>query len=175
MSSTRAERDMPLLFKNTPLTQAINLSDDDSRATWLGFATGLRSMLPGALLAWTSDEAPGALTTLTAILAVGEIIGDKLPVTPNRLSSGPFIGRLAFGALSGALVASRFKQTPLQGALRGAAGAAIGSVVGSSYRALAAQGLGIPDFLAALIEDSVAFSIGLNAVGKRTVKATEVQ
>ncbi len=155
----------PHLVKYTPAPGEDPLSDAHRRASWLGFVTGLRSMTPSALLAWTSDRPSTALKAFTGFLAVGEFVGDKLPMTPSRLNEGPFLGRIAFGALAGALVSRRFHQAPLQGAIRGAIGAAVGTVVGSSYRSLAAQGLGIPDVVAALVEDSVALTVGLRAVG----------
>jgi uncharacterized membrane protein len=123
-------------------------------------------MTPPALLAWTSDEPSAILKVITGFLAVGELIGDKLPMTPSRLNEGPFLGRIALGALAGALVSRRFHQAPLQGAIRGVIGAAVGTIVGNSYRSLAAQGLGIPDVVAALGEDAVAITIGLRAVGR---------
>ncbi len=155
----------PHLVKYTPAPGEDPLYDAYRRASWLGFVTGLRSMTPGALLAWTSDKPSIVLEGITGFLAVGEFIGDKLPMTPSRLAPGPFLGRIAFGALAGALVSRRFHQAPLQGAIRGAIGAVVGSVVGSSYRSLATQGLDIPDVVAALAEDSIAITVGLRAVG----------
>ncbi len=156
----------PHLVKYTPLASDDPQYDAYRRATWLGFVTGLRSMTPAALLAWTSEAPSPALTGLTGFLAIGEIIGDKLPMTPSRLNSGPLIGRIVFGAGAGALVSRRFNQPLLQGAIRGAIGAAAGSVVGYAYRSLATQGLDIPNVVAALVEDGVAIVVGYSAVGK---------
>src|ERR1700738_4125256 len=94
----------PHLIKYTPEAAEDPVRDAYRRATWLGFVTGLRSMTPDALLAWTSEHPSPPLRGITGFLAVGEIIGDKLPLTPSRLDSRPFFGRLAFGALAGALV-----------------------------------------------------------------------
>ncbi len=167
MSSTRAERDIPFSLNNMTVTDTGRLVNDGTRAFWLGIATGLRSMLPGALLAWTSDEPVPQLQRLTAILAGGEFIGDKLPFTPSRLSPGPFFGRMVFGAVNGVLVSRRFNQSPVQGALQGSIGAALGSAAGTTYRMLASQGLGIPDFVAALLEDGIAVSLGLRAAANK--------
>ncbi len=157
------------LVKYTPAPGEDPFSDALRRASWLGFVTGLRSMTPAALLAWTSEAPSPALKALTGFLAVGEIIGDKLPMTPSRLSGGSLVGRIVFGAVAGALMSRRFSQPPLQGAIRGAIGAAAGSVVGYGYRSLATQGLDIPDVVAAIVEDGVAITVGLRAVGKMPV------
>ncbi|GAC1374739.1 MAG: membrane protein [Ktedonobacteraceae bacterium] len=160
----------PHLIKYMPEANVDLVRDTYRRATWLGFATGLRSMTPNALLAWTSEQPSPLLRGITAFLAVGESIGDKLPLTPSRLNSGPFFGRLAFGALAGALVSQRFNQDQWQGAIRGALGAAAGSFIGYSYRSLLSQGLGVPDFVGAIVEDGVAITVGLNAVSKTPEK-----
>ena len=41
-----------------------------------------------------------------SVLAVGEWIGDKLPNTPNRISLLPYLARLGFGGLVGAIAAT---------------------------------------------------------------------
>lgn len=156
----------PHLVKYTPAAGEDPLYDAYRRASWLGFVTGLRSMTPTALLAWTSEKPSLVLKAVMGFLAVGEIIGDKLPMTPSRLTSRPFVGRIVFGALAGALVSRRFNQPLVQGAIRGTIGAVVGSFVGYGYRSLATQGLDIPNVLAAIAEDGVAITVGLRAVGK---------
>ncbi len=140
------------------------------QAFWLGFVTGLRSMLPLALLAWTSNTTDENSITpqkaLSGLAAVGEIIGDKLPATPSRLSAGPLIGRLAIGATAGALLSRRFNQSPVQGAIRGAIGAALGSLAGYGYRTFASQLTDVPDVVWALIEDGAALGLGTLAVNR---------
>ncbi len=154
------------LIKYMPATTNDPVLDAYRRATRLGFVTGLRSMTPAALLVWTSEKPSPTLKALTGFLAIGEIIGDKLPITPGRLDSGPFIGRIVFGAVAGALVSRRLNQTLLQGAIRGAIGAIAGSIAGYTYRTLLSQGLDLPDFVAAIVEDSFALTVGFNAVNK---------
>jgi len=156
----------PHLVKDVRTISAGPLSDAHRRATQLGFVAGLRSMMPAALLVRTSEQPSPALQGLTDFLAAGELIGDKLPMTPSRLSSGPLIGRIVFGAVAGALVSRRFNQALLDGAICGALGAVAGSIVGYAYRTLVSQGLNLPDFVGAIVEDGTAITIGLNAVSK---------
>ncbi len=148
-------------------------------AALLGVVAGLRSMLPAALLAQTSDgnntvesnilESPSA-RLVTTLAAAGEIIGDKLPVVPSRLKKGSFIVRLTLGAFAGAAVCRRERQPLIAGAILGAAGAGFGTLAGYSVRTLLSQTTDIPDTVWATIEDSVALSLGLRALGKLPTK-----
>jgi Predicted membrane protein len=135
------------------------------RATYLGIVAGLRSMTPVALLAWSSANTAKTTKNITAALAIGELIADKLPFTPGRLQKGPFTGRLVIGAITGALLCRRAKQSVLQGALRGAVGAALGSIAGYVYRVAAADLTDIPDITWALLEDGTAILLGANVTG----------
>ncbi|MBA2598140.1 MAG: DUF4126 family protein, partial [Chloroflexia bacterium] len=90
------------------------------RAAGLGVVAGLRSQLPLALLALAAGRgyfnvgahAPLRLLgepvarRVLGLAAIGEFVGDKLPMTPSRLSPGSFAGRLLFGGLAGAAVAA---------------------------------------------------------------------
>jgi uncharacterized membrane protein len=143
----------------------------------LGVVTGLRSQLPSAMLAWRASRGdlpaevsgPAALLQrksslrVAAVAAAGEMVGDKLPQTPSRLDSGPFVGRLALGATAGAGLASAFGQSQVLGAAFGAAGAAVGSVAGYRLRAMAAERTPLPDLAWALVEDGVAITLALRA------------
>jgi uncharacterized membrane protein len=135
------------------------------QATLLGITAGLRSMMPGALLAWSSDSATQKTKDILAILAIGEIIGDKLPFTPGRLQKGSLTGRLVAGAVSGAILCRRHQLPVIQGAWRGAVGAALGSVAGYSYRLVTSDLTGVSDLVWALLEDGTAFLLGANATG----------
>lgn len=152
------------------------------RASLLGLATGLRSQLPLALLAVAANndqfaqkpEGPlrlfhsrNALIGLS-LSAIGELIGDKLPMTPSRLAAGPLGGRLAIGALAGAaLAADRREPVPMAAALC-AAGAGVGSYAGYHLRAGLGSATGIPDPVWAVAEDVVAISLGLLVVNMQT-------
>jgi uncharacterized membrane protein len=138
----------------------------------IGFVSGLRSMLPGAVLtlgAWSGmlhvDHTPfafirsGWLTALWCALAIGELIGDKLPVAPSRKSPGPFVARIVSGSISGAVIGASLGALAL-GAVAGAVGAVAGTLLGYSARMSLAAKFG-RDLPAALVED--AFAIGVSA------------
>lgn len=168
MNSIHKERGT-IYIPGEPPTQIvepeINSMDIYQKATWLGMVTGLRVMTPAVLLAWSSQSTSAETKRLTGILAAGELIVDKLPFMPNRLNTGPFIGRLAVGAMSGALLCRRYKQSALQGAFRGVMGAALGTIAGYIYRNAVDNITGVPDVIWAIIEDGVALMIGTRVVG----------
>ena len=147
------------------------------RAALLGVVAGMRSQLPGALLAWRASKGrlphtpggPGSVlrrrgsVPLTTLAAVGELVSDKLPRTPSRLEDGPFLGRLTLGAAAGSGVAAAFGGSRIAGALLGAAGAAAGSVAGHRLREFAVARTGISDTVWAFVEDGLAITLGLAA------------
>src|ERR1044071_6092832 len=80
----------------------------------LGTVCGLRAMTPPAAVSWGArlgwlhlGDTPlaflGASITpyITSLLAIGELINDKLPKTPSRKAPGPFIVRILSGAICG--------------------------------------------------------------------------
>src|SRR5450631_2346385 len=96
----------------------------------LGFATGLRTMTPIAVLCWFAyfkylplqgTWGYWAATLISAcvftVFAVGEWIGDKLPQTPNRTDPFPLTARLIFGGLVGALSATGVHGPALEGVI----------------------------------------------------------
>ncbi|GCE03908.1 hypothetical protein [Dictyobacter aurantiacus] len=154
--------EFPSITFTRPATSSIAV-EDINKASWLGIAAGLRSMTPIAVLTATSGESSSTFKTVTTFLAVGEAIGDKLPVIPSRISKGPFLGRIVIGALSGAVLNKRIGQPPLMGAMRGALGAALGTVAGYTIRTFAPNTTGIPDIIWALAEDGVALTLAIKA------------
>ena len=147
------------------------------RAALLGVVAGMRSQLPGALLAWRRSRGelphdvagPAGLLRrrsalpLTLLTAAGELVADKLPTTPGRLEDGPFLGRVTLGAAAGSGVAAAFGRSRLAGGALGAAGAAAGSVAGYRFRIAAARRTDVPDTAWGLVEDAAALALGLLA------------
>ena len=135
----------------------------------LGIVAGLRSMTPIAVVAWAARlghlelaETPlgwlgSALAAwLFAAAALGELVADKLPFTPNRTTPGPFVARLLSGALSGGALAAGHGGSLAAAAVAGAAGAVLGTFGGYRARTGLVRALGTPDFVVALLEDAVA-------------------
>ena len=97
---------------------------------------------------------------VSKFLAVGEVIADKLPFTPNRTNVGPLLGRAFTGGLSGAVLCSGRKRSALLGASIGAA-AAIGAAYGAyELRRRAGRKLHVSDRAIAVTEDILAGSLG---------------
>jgi uncharacterized membrane protein len=139
----------------------------------LGFATGMRTMTPIAVLCWFAyfkflplDGTWGfwaaSLTSacIFTVFAVGEWIGDKLPKTPNRTDVFPLIARLTFGGLVGALAATGARGPGLEGVILGVLGAAIGTFVSFMLRRFFTEqcGRALP---VAFIEDGIALLLAV--------------
>ena len=85
----------------------------------IGVVAGLRSMTAPAAISWAA-RAGGlhlentwlaflgytATPYILTVLAVGELISDKLPKTPSRKAPPGFIARIVVGALCGAALAA---------------------------------------------------------------------
>ena len=132
----------------------------------IGFLSGLRAFTPIALVSWLAiwgwmplAGSPfwfiGTETFAIAIiiLAVLELIGDKLPKTPARILPMPLLARIATGGLSAAAVAFSAGSGWLFGLLLGAAGSVAGAFSGYHMRRVVVQRLRLPDFVVALAED----------------------
>lgn len=154
------------------------------RAAVLGGVAGLRTMLPVALLAiaahrragerererdaeaplpWNILQARG--TRVIGILGtIGEMIGDKLPFAPSRLSPAPLGGRIAMGAVAGGAVCQLEGRSPVVGAVVGALAAAGGSAAGYYARTIVSKNTPLPAVVGALAEDALALRIGTLAL-----------
>jgi len=140
-------------------------------ATALGVMAGMRSMSAPALISQVARKGQlavegsklaflnsrGALSA-TALLALGELIADKLPVTPARTDAGPLIARAVSGAFSGAVLCSAKKRSPWLGALYGTLGALGGTFAAYHLRRSVEQNLKLPDVVVAVAEDAVVAS-----------------
>lgn len=135
----------------------------------LGAAAGLRSMTPPAVVAWASrlgyldlDPTPlaflssAAAAWIFAAAALGELVADKLPFTPNRTSPGPLGARILSGALSGGALAAGAGGSLAGGAVAGALGAVAGAFGGYNARTGLVRALGTPDYVVAVVEDLIA-------------------
>ena len=135
----------------------------------LGFLNGLRTLTPVAVLCWGAhwhwfgfDHSlfaflgnPISLWVFT-LLAVGELIADKLPKTPARTEPVGIIGRCIFGAGSAAALTTLAGAPLALGIIVGALGALGGTYIGYLARRGLTVQAGIPDLPIALLEDVVA-------------------
>ena len=147
---------------------AKNTKHTGTKALLLGILSGGRSATPLALLALHRDrkELSGAWQDWPAFRtplgrglliagAVGEIIGDKLPMTPSRTAATGLIGRATSGAFVGMAIGTTGKRDRrVEGAILGAVGAVIGSYVGLLARKSVTKTTGLRDPLVALAEDA---------------------
>jgi uncharacterized membrane protein len=145
----------------------------------IGIVSGLRSLtapavvawaahrswlhLPGTVLAFMSSTAAVAIFTL---LAVVELVTDKLPNTPSRTKLPGLLARIVFGAISGAAVCEAGGQSIVFGWLLGAAGGVAGAFAGYQWRTGLVKALQLPDFVIALLEDAIAIGGGLFIVSR---------
>jgi uncharacterized membrane protein len=144
----------------------------------IGVVAGLRSLLAPATIVWTTQkrivnqELPwAALITGPASkklikLALAELLADKLPFTPNRISLGPLASRLASGAACGASVSFLAKASAWEGALWGSAGALAGAFAG--FYARRRLGKAHSDLSVALVEDAIAVALGIGIMRQVT-------
>ena len=144
----------------------------------LGLVTGLRTMTPMAVLCWfayagnlpvsgtwafwTARPVTGGVFTL---LALGELVGDKLPRTPNRTAIGPLCARLVFGGLIGAIVAPGLNGAGLEAVILGTLGALAGTFGGFLIRREIVARLACRDWPVALVEDACAILCAVFAMG----------
>ena len=134
----------------------------------IGFLAGLRSLTPPAATAWAvylgwlKVEGPLSLigsvpsVAIFTLLAIVELVADKLPQTPNRTSLPGLAARIVMGGLTGACIAGAGSQGALVGAILGALGGIVGCFAGYRARAALGKSLNTPDTYVALAEDLVA-------------------
>jgi uncharacterized membrane protein len=137
-------------------------------AFMIGVVAGLRSMTAPAAVSWAAhagwlrlEGTPLAflggavLPYIFGLLAVAELVADKLPRTPSRKSAVPFIIRMVTGALSGgAIGASGGSLTT--GLVAGILGAVVGTLGGYEFRMGLVKATGGKDLPIALLEDVLA-------------------
>ncbi|ATB43926.1 hypothetical protein CYFUS_009407 [Cystobacter fuscus] len=94
------------------------------------------------------------------VLALGELVLDKLPGMPSRVVPPVLLMRLASGALVGAAVARQKERSVLGFAVVGAATALVTSFALYTVRQFALRKLHIPNIVAGFLEDALVASVG---------------
>lgn len=92
------------------------------------------------------------------LMALGELIFDKLPFAPKRTSLFPLIGRAVSGAFVGASLFSAEKKSWCTGALIGAGSAVVAAKLSYETRRFLTKQAKIPDFVVAVLEDLLVLS-----------------
>lgn len=144
-----------------------------ARAASAGIASGMRGMMAFTAIAYaarasTLDVGDGRLgwllrspaaTAALSLAAAGELVVDKLPMTPDRLRPGPLSGRIVVGGVTGAIVSRGRGGSPLIGAVAGSLAALASSWVFGRGRARIGALTGIPDPIVAVGEDVLAIAV----------------
>jgi uncharacterized membrane protein len=141
-------------------------------ALGVGFAAGLRSLTPPAVVAWAAhlgwlnlNNSPlafmGSIITVVifSILALFELFVDLQPSTPKRTAPVPLGARILMGGLCGACICAASNQSLIIGATLGAIGGVIGAFAGYQIRRKLVSALNIKDIFIALLEDLVAIGL----------------
>jgi uncharacterized membrane protein len=136
-------------------------------AVLLGAATGGRSMLGLATVAWTGPDNPW-VRRLAVLAAVGELVADKLPHVPSRTSPPVLAERIVVAAVAAGVLARRTGRPLTADAVVAATAAVASSVAGVRWRAYAQQ-RGRSGIGAAVVEDVVC--IGLAAAAARGARS----
>jgi len=158
------------------------------KAIGLGVIAGMRSMSAPALVSnhiarsqpeEISDspfKVMGYQKTATLLkgLAIGEMIADKLPVVPARVSTGPLIVRVISGAISGGAVCAAEGERAGRGAVAGGLAAIAGAYAFYHLRRNVGEETNVPDPLLGLAEDVIVVKGGLGILGdsKPAVRAS---
>lgn len=136
----------------------------------IGFFAGLRSLTAPAATAWAAHlgwlrlarplSLIGSVTSVVilTVLAVGELVFDKLPNTPRRTSVPGLVARIMTGAVTGACISMSGAQGAILGVLLGAAGGIVGCFAGYHARSRIVKTFGVPDLYVALLEDLLAIA-----------------
>ena len=146
------------------------------RALALGAISGLRFISGPAFVSRAASRGEMDLTgtplaflgaphlwKLLALSELGELLTDKLPITPRRTSLPPLLGRVVSGAVVGAAAFASEHRSAAMGAVLGSSAAVTASFAGERLRALVVGKAGIPDPVVAIAEDTVVLLVGSRA------------
>jgi uncharacterized membrane protein len=130
----------------------------------IGVIAGLRSMTAPAAVSWAARLGWlhlentwlaflgfAATPYILSVLAIGELIADKLPNTPSRKAAIGFGARIVSGAICGAALGGW-----VGGLVAGIIGAIVGTLGGYEFRVRLVRAIGGKDLPIALLEDAIA-------------------
>jgi uncharacterized membrane protein len=142
----------------------------------IGVVAGLRTLTAPAAVSWAArlgwlhlEKTPlaflgfAATPYILSVLAIGELINDKLPKTPSRKAPAPFVARIVMGALCGAAVGAPGGAL-VGGLVAGAIGGVAGTLGGYEFRGRLVKATGGKDLPIALLEDVIAIGAAFGIV-----------
>ena len=145
----------------------------------IGVVAGLRTMTAPAAVSWaarlgwlnlagTPLAFMGAAATpyIFTLLALFELVNDKLPKTGSRKSPPQFIVRILSGALCGASIGAAAGEGLVAGLVLGILGAVAGTLGGYEFRSRLTQMIGGQGLPIALLEDAIAIALALWTVSR---------
>ena len=148
-------------------------------ALGIGIVAGLRSFTAPAVVAWAAHlgwlnlqgsqlafVGSTVAVVILSLLALGELVADKLPKTPSRTAVMPLLVRICTGAFCGACLTLAAKQSLPFGAVLGGIGAVIGAFGGYEIRRRLVAGFHLKDFLVAAGEDVIAIGLAIFLVSR---------
>jgi uncharacterized membrane protein len=134
----------------------------------IGVVAGLRSLTAPAAVSWAARLGWlhlentwlaflgfAATPYIFTVLAMGELIADKLPKTPSRKAPVGFSARILVGAMCGAVFGAP-SDALIGGLLAGVLGAVAGTLGGYEFRVRLVKATGGKDLPIALLEDAIA-------------------
>jgi uncharacterized membrane protein len=144
-----------------------------SGAAVLGAISGMRSMAAPAIVSRFAHTGllplqDSQIKFLThknsaktmAVMAIGEMVADKLPFIPKRTSVFPLMTRAVSGALSATAFTKARKRSAVLGALIGSL-AAVGASYGAyKLRKVVGDKTHLPDTIVAVAEDALVAACG---------------
>jgi uncharacterized membrane protein len=160
-----------------------------SRSLWqsiaLGLIAGLRSASAGAVASHISRQVDlnkadnkfakllhsGGFDRTLKVVAIGELIADKLPFVPSRTKPAGLTARIISGGVSSAAVSKTNRKNAILYGLLGATVAAGATFAFYHLRKTASRKTGIADPLIALLEDAIVAGVGL--VLMKTAKTSD--
>jgi uncharacterized membrane protein len=157
---------LPVVSSSTPTAEATTVL----RAVALGAASGARSTAGVTALAFTSRPTDGGRIARglgsragrlgAAAAAAGELVADKLPVTPGRTGLPGLAPRVASSATAAAGLAARAGARPAVPVLVAVGTALAAAFLGERVRGVLADRLG-SDLPGAVAEDATAALLAL--------------
>ncbi|MEJ8800553.1 DUF4126 family protein [Pontibacter sp. H249] len=163
----------------TPKTKTNFMLYDQSNYIWkavgMGAVAGMRAMSAPALLSDELSKLPSAslahsplhflqsdaVASGLKLFAATELLGDKIPNVPDRITPPSLAIRAISGAVVGATIFTANKDSTSKGAIIGAAAAIAGTFASFYLRKAIKKYTHLPDSLSGTIEDVLMFGSGL--------------